>query len=998
MELTIDKLIEMNENEWLEFKCCWYEEKEEDVQDKKRWGEFLKDFSALFNTNSKKENKKYLIIGFDEDTGCQDYDLDKSNTRINVFKDKVQFKKLIIKKLKNHFKNIPIYKESSELPIISELFDIEVKIVNAKKLLIFTIKKSPYLLEIKKQLSGNETFREGSIIIRHLKVDGSPEVKNAGFDEKKILISEVEKNKINIFPENERSIKKIVEVFKNKELPASTTSERVSTEYSYSSGSYFEIFKLRAKHINNIDFLYYPKYTSLTKIYNIIDKNKYLEFKGKKIILIDEKNQKGGIPNKQLIKDKFEHKFHEFEVFTLEEYPKKELYPDLNDLDFFHQGNFGINDFIKPYTDISDTKTADLLLSEWYESSNEPLLVIKGIGGIGKTTAIKYFLDDLYDKKHKKVNILFINFKERINDIMKNPILEDIFDFYKIVAKKNNLENILDKKSLELCLDDGNLILVLDGLDEVIAKTSNKFNINKFLESIYTDYSGNFEKTKILITCRDYFWDKNTQKFNIQTMQLKPFTEDMTKAYFKKHFNTTREKEQAMKYAKVFSIQSEELDYITFVPYILDMIRENLIGSNSSSQEIKSDILINSKENINDFLIGKSCEREIIKLSNSSIDTQINIFIGMVLYYQSTLQDSQLKEFLKTIIKKSTDTTENNFKEHPLLKYNSSSKTLTFRYDFFTEYFENIHLSIFLKRYDFEKIDDKVIRIMIEYISYDDTFMDNLIKRLSDIDFVKLKGEIFIFLAIGIYHVITIDNEERKRLSSALFILLLRLQPMKNIKDRTALLKEIYDQENENIIKNLSIINLHINPNRHKPLSKVLFDFSELKFEKCHFENYDYFSECKFNENTFFSDETIFISPLNREGVNSSMSLNNVNSSHCNVEGIIGFLEAKENKLEDNIINLRKDLKQIIKFFWSHSTFRQKTEEEVNKKLRDYANIIKVLKKEKILKSISVSTKQKRNDTAYNFSEKYLNLRKIMEENETCNEFEEILKIVQEKM
>jgi hypothetical protein len=189
MELIINKLIEKDENEWLEFKCCWYEEKEEDVQEEKRWGEFLKDFSALFNTNLKEEeDNKYLIIGFDEKTGCQDYDLDKSNNKINVFRDKSQFKKTIIKKLKNHFKNIPLYKESSELPIINELFEIEETIIKKKKLLIFKIKKSPYLLEIKKQLSGNETFRDGSIITRHLKKDGSPEIKNAGFDEKKILI------------------------------------------------------------------------------------------------------------------------------------------------------------------------------------------------------------------------------------------------------------------------------------------------------------------------------------------------------------------------------------------------------------------------------------------------------------------------------------------------------------------------------------------------------------------------------------------------------------------------------------------------------------------------------------------------------------------------------------------------------------------------------------------------------------------------------------------
>jgi hypothetical protein len=52
------------------------------------------------------------------------------------------------------------------------------------------------------------------------------------------------------------------------------------------------------------------------------------------------------------------------------------------------------------------------------------------------------------------------------------------------------------------------------------------------------------------------------------------------------------------------------------------------------------------------------------------------------------------------------------------------------------------------------------------------------------------------------------------------------------------------------------------------------------------------------------------------------------------------------------------------------------------------------LLKQKVIIKTNITTKQKRNDYRYKIDPSFSNLRKIMEENDSCVEFEEIIKII----
>ena len=972
----VKKILDKDENLWIEFKSYWYWDNDSNNTDiEKGWGEFLKDFVSLFNTYTDDSDIKYLIFGFDENNKkTQPFNIDKFGKKLKIFNSLRNFKKEIISKLKTFFIDIPMFSKDETLKYIPDLFDIYSLEIDGNNILVIEMYDAPYLLSLTKTLVANEGFKDGNIITRRLKTDNTPEVSNAFYNEIQLLEKKVIENKHKDFSENDVSIKKIVEAFKNKYFPAAeivyieTIRER--------NGVYFEAFQLSAKWNEPINFLYLSKYSIQYKTLNYIEENKILKKEIKTIILTDRLNKDGGQIDLNKIYKQFSKYFINIKVNYIDYFALDELYFDMFDEDIFHNGNFNINDFIKPYTEQSNDKDALLLLKEWYENKFEPLIVIKGVGGIGKTTVVKYFLDDIYKTiKNKDVYVLFINSHEIINEIIKKGTIDNLFDFYDIVSKKCNIQEIVSKEIFELVIDNGHLILVLDGLDEVIAKLGSKFNVKQFIETIFLDYTNNLNKAKIIVTCRDYFWDKELEKrYTIKTLSLKPFDKSMAKEYFKK-YNLNNKIEPMLKIADYF-----KTDDGGYIPYILDMIKDNYIN-NTDEKSIETEVLNLSIKN--DILIAKACEREIKKLGNFSIDEQINFFINIAVKYNGEVREIHIKEICD---KYNDSMIVNKFNAHPLLKFDENEKMLSFRYDFFNEYFKNVMLSIFFNSLNFKKIDKKTIQIINQHISFDGSLMKDLLLRLKIDDIEELKLNI-IDLLENIHNVSDVSESDIRRLNSSLFVLLLSFGQYNDIESRTELLKDIYGN-GKNYISNVSFVNFHI-LGKNKPL----FDFRDLIIDNSYFENYEYFSECKFNENTFFKNST-FIAPLHRDKINTDMTIKNFEISSCNMEGIIYTLEEKENIYEANQKKIRHDLKQIIKFFWINSVFRQKTKEETHRKLSKYNRILKILIDHNVLIEVNISTRQKRNDIAYKLNVKYSNLRKIMEENESCPEFEEIVNLV----
>jgi hypothetical protein len=83
----VSQLLE-NEDEkiWLEYKSYWYWPESDTNKIGKGWGEFLKDFAALFNSEASGSGTKYFIIGFNETTKLtQNFKIDINDKNLSIF-------------------------------------------------------------------------------------------------------------------------------------------------------------------------------------------------------------------------------------------------------------------------------------------------------------------------------------------------------------------------------------------------------------------------------------------------------------------------------------------------------------------------------------------------------------------------------------------------------------------------------------------------------------------------------------------------------------------------------------------------------------------------------------------------------------------------------------------------------------------------------------------------------------------------------------------------
>lgn len=979
MSLIYRQLIKEDEKLYLEFKSEWYWENTlKPTQND--WGEFLKDFVGLINGSPEYVNEnKYLIIGIDE----KEQEFNKRIKKIEL-STKYQIidslKEEILDKLNQFF-----FAEEDSTYLYNN-FTLKYEYIDNKPIIVFEIKPAKYVLVLRKDLCDRKrTEKKNNVFIRALKENGEPEVLNAS----PVMIERL-KNEIRNY---QLKLDKEEKLDKSKEKTINLYVQNNSI-FSLSTPVKDKIWKENGKHVNilyelypvksnfvNIDFIYIHDKTNQVKTYEYLQKNKIISQDAQRWILIDDGLKK----DREGIKKKFDANY----VFSLDEFALEYLYKEYFEQDIYYQGNFKnqkqIKNFIEPYTVQTNEKNALTILTEWYSTLSKPLMLVKGFGGVGKTTLVQYFLNELYkDNLAKETNlkILFIDSKDILSEIYKQGKIDNIYDFYNALANKKELTKRFNKELLELSVDNGNLLIVLDGIDEVITKLANKFDINCFISTIYDNYSLGNEKTKIIITCRDSFWNQNNfNAFQINTIEIMPFTIELVEKFFSNYFDrSSKEFEKSISLAREFPLKKNN-DEI-YLPYILDIIADMLkqqkeLG-NINRNDIDSKIL--HTDLTNDYFVGRLCNREIEKIKSIDIDLQLEFFMKMAVEFDGEVTKSSYPKLLRKLPYQSNEILE-KLKGHPLIDYNRD--ILIFRYDFFKEYFINLYLSQFFIQKNISDFDENIQELLLEYIKYDNTFTKNICQRIG------FDEELQLFIIELIEQVISklIEKEnynDRRLISSLLSILLLSLNLSSNkndIENRTKLILDIFGK-NLNYLSIINIFGEDIKGNY------PTFDFTNTYINNAWFENYQYFWECKLDTSSSFYKCTFKdLKPRDR------VKLPNIHDKlfiECDSLGIDDLLQIEnESKIAKNESLVRK-IKKIFRHFEDGGAFKEKKIDDTRKKCDTI--MLDLLIKNKIISQYRNPDRPTLKQ--YKVSEEYDNIISILNQGGSNYEFQKILKLM----
>jgi len=540
-----------------------------------------------------------------------------------------------------------------------------------------------------------------------------------------------------------------------------------------------------------------------------------------------------------------------------------------------------------------------------------------------------------------------------------------------------------DKELLKLSIDNGSLIVVLDGIDEVIAKLGEKFDVESFITSIFEEYSSDLNKTKILITCRDHFWNDVGKKILLPEITLKAFNEKLANDFFFQKLGGEQKKiSKALTIAKKLAIEESQgdssADSQTYIPFLLDMIGY-LIKTQSDnfqySELFESRYLNNSDHT--DILVGQICKREIIKLESLSLDNQIQLFMRLALQKEGRISMYDIKTELLDIVGDVDDAVIEKIKGHPLIQF--TDNYLYFRYDVFETYFKSLLVVDLFKSQKVDRLDKNCADIISGYLKYDSSFTKAITTKVEN------NEDLLLFCIELIESCNDISGVKYESFVSAVVCFLLDLSKKDQKKpydlaSRTTLIETLFLDSGE--INGLCLVDIFGAMN-----SRPTFDFKGRTLTNCHFNNYEYFWECSIDSGTNFK-KSYFKDIEPREGINFDVP-KNLFSTSCDTTLIEHLLSKKTEEVKSTTDMIKIDLLKVFKLFHQRNNFYPRKQEEVRKKLTA-VNLLPAL----ISKGVIVNFKDPKKPTMkqYKVHNDYKSVIEYFEQGTPSAELQELIK------
>lgn len=733
---------------------------------------------------------------------------------------------------------------------------------------------------------------------------------------------------------SERSIAKTVQAYISKNSSFSLDVGFPIKHRDWAEKVIFELYKLSEELGSTKYFLYVHEGANQSKTLIYLTTNHYLK-KGTPLIVLTEKP--AALKESDRRKDNLKAVFSTENVFFIDDFGQQFLYKE--HIQGFTPFNLPV--YVESLSDTSLPGTPESALHQlksWYSSVSAPLVVIKGHGGIGKTTLVKQFLDEIHSAT-PDTGILFIDSHEIIGEleaiIRSRQKIDDIYDFYhaQSVNQAGDTER-LSKDLLSLSVDNGSLVIVLDGIDEVIAQLGAKFDTVSFINSISTIYSTNLQRAKVIITCRDYFWDSLQNVGPVKKIDLQPFSRSMAEEFFRKSLDTEAKVARALTMADKFALRPNGHADEVYIPYILDLIVYLIKQKTEFGDELlgESDIgsLLDTKIP-NDFLVASVCQREIAKLHSLRVENQIEFFVQLSVAKDGHVSVYDVKALLARLPSQAEqiiDDTVERLKGHPLLIH--ADNKLFFRYDFFNEYFKSLYVAKYFLARNLDSLSQDFTEIVANYLRFDGEFMSTVCEHLTiDEDLLLFGIETVERLREGLSTLEARSRYKSLRACSAVFSLFLSLKRESgkgkfDMDTCSTLMKDFFAKDNE--IHGFSLINVGSNT-----AVKPIFDFRGQVLQDCYFERYDFFWECAIDSETRFLNST-FKSLEPRKDIRPNFYVDTFGEG-CETVGIAHLLSKEEEASSHHTNEVRDDLVRLFRLFYIRGNFYPQKQEYIRSKL-----------------------------------------------------------------
>lgn len=533
----------------------------------------------------------------------------------------------------------------------------------------------------------------------------------------------------------------------------------------------------------------------------------------------------------------------------------------------------------------------------------QPIISITGEAGIGKSTLCKMIANQI-NKEYKSKNIRAIYLANNNHDWIKpNKKIGSLYSLYLYfdsINQQNRDEkntNCFDYNSFILNVLCGNLVVIIDGLDEISSALGIDFDLEEFIKSI-EDLNNTFNQCKILIAFRSYYKDIVKNSTSSSIYKLNGFTKDAAKKFFIKKINDSRE-----------NISQSEEEFISFCFRTLETIStENsynpLIADLIAEIELRNYELNNGTLNFGKYLdrnehieklivllLTRENKKQNIKLTTDDV---IEILLEVTINYAGRISKPNFMEIIRCINTEYTekdDASLDKIMQTPFLMFENG--LFSSKYSYIDDILKARLLIYSIKNNSYK--DPRVKKILID-VSYGSNDILNIIRK-SDIHF---NSNILDYLkSIYLYYKDSINTETYlRRCIAGIIMLALSRRGLSTRKERTEVLITIFGKD-----MNYFSIYSNIDP----------LDFTSIKISDGYISDCENIFKSTFPNSICFIRTKIYLSDKAKvkipDGIFDISCEYNENTEKC------------INKKNSHRSNIRSDIKSILNIFFTSNHF-----------------------------------------------------------------------------